>query len=118
MDFLQEFSVREWVIFGIGLVSILFNVLNSILSANKKTNILDSVKEAVIEWLPIAINLAEVSGTSGENKRSAVIRNALGFVAKKLGRQLTEDESIYFTSYVGNQLEMILSTPQKKEEMK
>ena len=118
MDFLQEFSVREWVIFGFALISVVFNVLGTILGANKKTNILDSVKEAVIEWLPIAINLAEVSGTSGDNKRSVVIRTALGFVAKKLGRQLTEDESVYFTSFVGNQLEMILSTPQKKEEMK
>ena len=118
MDFLQEFSVREWVIFGFALISVVFNVLGTVLGANKKTNILDSVKEAVVEWLPIAINLAEVSGTSGDNKRSAVIRTALGFVAKKLGRQLTEDESVYFTSFVGNQLEMILSTPQKKEEMK
>ena len=35
MDFLQEFSVREWVIFGFALISVVFNVLGTVLGANK-----------------------------------------------------------------------------------
>lgn len=114
-DLFKEMSIIEWIILVFALISFIINFVSLI---TKKTNILDSIKESLMEWLPIAINLAEVNGTSGDNKRSEVIRNALKYVGSKLGRQLTEDESVYFTSLVGKQLEMILSTPQKKENEK
>lgn len=118
MDFLEELSVREWIIFGCAALSLIFNVISAIIGGKKKTNILDSVKEDLVEWLPIAINIAEVNGTTGTNKKSDVILKSLSFVSNKLGRKLTDDEQVYFSSFVGKQLEMILSTPQKKEDVK
>ena len=118
MDFLQELSLREWIILGCAAFSLVFNFISALVSGKKKTNILDSVKEDLVEWLPIAINIAEVNGTTGSNKKSDVILKALSFVSNKLGRKLTGDEQVYFASFVGKQIEMILSTPQKKEEVK
>ena len=80
-DLLKEMSLIEWIILGCALVSFIINLVSLI---TKKTNILDSIKESLMEWLPIAINLAEVNGTSGENKRSEVIRNALNYVGSFL----------------------------------
>lgn len=53
----------------------------------------------------------------GASKKEKVTNKSLRYVAKRYGRQLTDDEMSVWTKRVSFAIEMILATPQKKEKI-
>lgn len=64
--------------------------------------------------LPSMISSVEVVG-HGFEKKVSVIAESEKLVQKKLGRSLSEKEVKIFNDFISSQIELILSTPQKKE---
>lgn len=74
----------------------------------------DAIKVIIADKLPVFIKLAEETGEDGHVKLSFVI-DAIYKVIKKYIRKA--DQS-YWLSYIHEQVELVLSTPQKKEIVK
>ena len=85
----------------------------SIRKKNKSGNLLDTIKTAILENVPFWVCISE-GMSEGADKKNNVISLGLALVQKMFGRKLTADESNYFVSYIGEQIEKILSAPQKK----
>ena len=79
----------------------------------KGSNIFDTVKEALLESIPTWAVISEELA-SGEDKKANVIALGIALASKMLGRKLNADESSYFISFITEQLEKILTAPQKK----
>lgn len=74
----------------------------------------DEIKEKLIESLPDLIMAVEVPG-EGPLKLQTVIKLGLEFVKRLLHRALNDDEIDYFTGIITENVEKILSTPQRKD---
>ena len=71
------------------------------------------MKEALLEQIPTWAILSE-GFSSGQAKKENVLTLGLALVQKMLGRNLSADENAFWVSFLTEQLEKILSTPQKK----
>ena len=75
----------------------------------------DSVKTELIYWLPSAIIQAEKSGLKGEEKYVCCLEWLYKFMC--LENSMLFDEFLQqYESFLGPQIEAILSTPQKKDK--
>ena len=77
----------------------------------KPVKVVDTLKEVIVRVLPALINSAELSGLSGPDKLSLVVNN-LAIVLKDLG--YGDDLISQYLPFAKEQVELILSTPQKK----
>lgn len=114
---MKEFLIKNWyyiVLACAAIASFLLSVI-SVKKRNGKTNFLDTIKEAILENVPYWIIISE-SLASGEDKRNNVISLGVALAQKLLGRSLTADENNYFVAFITEQLEKVLSAPQKKLE--
>ena len=101
------------------LLSILVAVVCLLISIIRKRpkyalNILDVVKEDLLEVLPGLINVVECPG-DGANKLKKVVQMALSYCSWCLNRTLKDDEISYLTKFITESVEKILSTPTKGE---
>lgn len=101
------------------LLSILVAVLCLLISIIRKRpryalNIMDVVKEDLLEVLPGLINVVECPG-DGANKLKKVVQMALAYCSRCLNRALEDDEISYLTKFITESVEKILSTPMKGE---
>lgn len=79
----------------------------------KPVNVLDTIKEVIIELLPLAINKAEESGAAGSDKK--VLAAQYVFDALKiLGYGAYPELKETYGKFIDEKIEVILSTPQKK----
>lgn len=115
---MKEFLLANWYYLIMAFVAVVGFVVSLCVSLkkNKGANILDSIKAAILEQLPIWAIMSE-GLSSGANKKNNVISLGIALASKLLGRNLTADESYYFSSFISEQLENILSAPQKKLAM-
>lgn len=113
MDFINS-DLFKLIILGV------FCVVNFFLVIFKKkpaSNLIDSIYSSVLQLLPGLIAGVEVPG-NGQEKKLKVLESGLAIMAKSLGRELTADEKIVYATKLSSQIEAILSTPTKKEEVK
>lgn len=113
MDFIQSDLFKLIVI----CVFCLINLILVIAKKKPATDLLNSIFAQVIQMLPTFIETVERPG-EGRMKKLEVVEAGLAMMSKKLGRSLTEDEKIVYATKLSTQIEAILSTPTKKEEVK
>ena len=112
---MKEFLLKNWYYIILACIAIASFTLSLIFSRRKNKNIsfLDSVKESLLEEIPFWAVISE-GLESGVDKRNNVISLGIALCRKLLGRDLTADENSFFIAFITEQLEKILSAPQKK----
>lgn len=100
------------------IITILSSVIALVVALIRRqklvVNRIDEIKERLIESLPDLIMAVEVPG-EGPLKLATVIKLGLELVKKLLNRALKDDEIDYFTGLITENVEKILSTPQRKD---
>lgn len=113
---MKDFLMKNWYFLIAALIMILSFTVSLIfaLKRNKgKINLLDSVKEALLENIPFWAVISE-NLVSGEDKKNNVISMGIALVSKMTGKKLSEEETSYFVSFISEHLEKVLAAPQKK----
>ena len=115
---MKEFLLANWYYLVLAFIAIAGFILSlcTSLKRHKGSNIFDSVKEAILEQIPIWAIMSE-GLSSGADKKNNVISLGIALASKLLGRNLTADENNYIASFISSQLENVLSAPQKKLAM-
>ena len=113
-----QFLAQNWQLVASAVLFIIATVIGIVRLKKKGYTLPELMNGLILEQIPMWISLAESIGGKGESKRVQVLNEALSYCAKKLGRTLTQEESDYIISYVSEQVENILATPQKKEARK
>ena len=104
IDFLKTYW-SEIVIILSSLASVLVCSIR-----RKPSTVADEIKCMISEVLPGFINLAEISGVKGTAKLMFVIDS----VMKRIKAYTSSKDEQYWMSYIRDQVESMLSTPQKK----
>ena len=115
---LKEFFIKNWQLIASALLFIFSFIIGLIAKKKKGYTFSDIILGLIAEQLPQWISLAEASGGTGEQKKVAVLNDALNYASKTLGRKLSEEETSFIIANASEQIEKILGTPQKKEEAK
>lgn len=111
---MKEFLVNNWYYVLAAALLVAGFVASLIINAKKKgANIFDTVKMSILENLPYWIMLSE-SLAGGENKKANVLSLGIALASKMLGHNLSAEENDYFVAFISEQLEKVLTTPQKK----
>lgn len=115
---MKEFLLKNWYYLILATVAVAGFVVSLVLALkrNKGSNVFDSIKEALLENIPFWSVLSEGLAT-GEAKKDNVLTLGIALVDKMLGRKMSADEISYFTAFISDNLEKVLSAPQKKLEM-
>lgn len=114
---MKEFLINNWYYLVLALVAVAGFISSLIVSLKKKSgNLFDSVKEALLENIPLWAIMSE-SLAAGEDKKNNVISLGIALASKLLGKKLDADEVNYFASFISEHLEKILAAPQKKLAM-
>lgn len=112
---LKEFFIKNWQLIASACLFIVSFIIGLIAKKKKGYTFSDIILGLVAEQLPKWISLAEASGGTGEQKKVAVLNDALNYASKTLGRKLSEEETAFIIANASEQIENILGTPQKKE---
>ena len=115
---LKEFLVHNWQLIASALLFVVSFIIGLITRRKKGYTFSDILLGLIAEQLPAWIKTVEDEGGNGEQKKVAVLNNALNFASKTLGRKLSEEETSFIVTQASEQIEKILSTPQKKDEPK
>lgn len=112
---IKEFLLKNWYYIILAALAIAGFIVSLVLSfkKNKGNNIWDHVRAALMENIPFWAIISEGLG-SGEDKKNNVLTLGIALVNKMFGRKLTADENDYFVGFISEQLEKVLSAPQKK----
>ena len=94
---------------------IVISIVAAIVSGKKKgLSFGEIVLGIMTEQIPGWVTIAEKDGGTGEHKKVQVLNEAVNYVAKKLGRKLTEEETAFVVTKASEFIESVLLTPQKK----
>lgn len=107
---MKQFLIDNWQIF----VEVFLLVSSTVLFIVRKkpVKVVDTLKETIVRLLPALINTAErMEGLKGEAKLKAVI-DELVLILKELG--YGDDIIVQYLAFAKEQVEVILTTPQKK----
>ena len=107
--------LKEYGVYLVSAILLIGEVLLMILKKRPLT--LDSFQDALnqcLTQLPELIKYVEVPG-NGVAKKNRVIDACLDFVSTLIGRSLSDIEKRFIINNVDSQIELILSTPKKKE---
>ena len=118
MDELKKFFIQNWQLLASVLLFIVAFIVGLVTKKKKGYTFSDILLGLIAEQLPEWISLAESAGGTGEQKKVAVLNDALNYASKTLGRKLSEEETSFIIAQASEQIEKILGTPQKKEEPK
>ena len=112
---MKDFLIKNWYYIFLAVLAALSFTVSFIVSVKKKgkLNLLDSIKESILENIPFWAILSE-NLVSGEDKKNNVISLGIALAAKMSGKKLSEEETSYFVAFISEQLEKVLSAPQKK----
>ena len=112
---MKDFLIQNWYYIILAAIAVAGFIVSLVVSLKKKgsSNFIDSVKVALMQQIPTWAVFSE-GLVSGPDKKNNVIGLGIALVAKMLGRGLTADENSYFVAFISEQLEKILSAPQKK----
>lgn len=108
--------IKEYGIYILTSLSILIEIIIIFVKKNPKTldDFLDCLHR-VTALLPGLITEFECPG-HGAEKKQKVLDQALTFLKHLLGRDLSKGEKELFDKTMSDQIEVILSTPTKKED--
>lgn len=118
MEEIKKFLIQNWQLIASALLFLISFIIGLRSKLKKGYTFSDILLGLISEQLPQWINLAEASGGTGEQKKVAVLNDALNYASKTLGRKLSEEETSFIIANASEQIEKILGTPQKKEEPK
>ena len=118
MEEFKAFLIQNWQLCASALLFIVSFVIGLVTRRKKGYTFSDILLGLIAEQLPMWISLAESAGGTGEQKKVAVLNDALNYASKTLGRKLSEEETSFIIAQASEQIEKILGTPQKKEEPK
>lgn len=108
-----DFILTYWREILLCLSFIVSFILSLIRFVKKPVKVYDTLKEIIVRILPALINLAELQiDYSGDKKKEFVIAKLVESL-KDLG--YGDDVITQYLRFAGEQVEIILSTPQKKE---
>ena len=110
---MQEFFIKNWYYILLAVLAVATFICSVVIKRTGNNNFLDSVKAALLENIPYWAVISE-GLVSGADKKNNVIGMGIALVSKMLGRGLTAEENSYFVAFISEQLEKILSAPQKK----
>lgn len=111
-----EFLTKYWhIIVDVFSLIAAFAVLFYSRKHKLSSSIADEALLYIHRVLPDLIVSVEQLGYKGEEKKEVVISTAMDLMAKKFGRKLSSEESVYYRNDVSSAIEDILSTPTKKE---
>lgn len=114
MQMVLDFVIQNWYY----IVSLLLLIVSTIVGICKKKaslNLSDTVKAAVSEFIPGLIQVAEMTGKSGDEKLQMVVDLGLNKVTNMFGVSLSVAQQEYWSTYIRKYVEDVLKTPQKKE---
>ena len=99
------------------IASLLVGLISLIVVTFRKTKIVmkDTAFEEVLSAIPSFMIMAEKSGKSGKEKKELVVGLAFEYLAKLTGKEITE--LVDYSKKISDAIEMILSTPVKKEAL-
>lgn len=117
-DELKQFLITNWQLLASALMFIIATVVAIIRMKKKGMTFQEIMSGILMEQLPLFVSMAETEGGSGDKKKVYVLNKALNYVASKLGRQLSQEESDIIIAYASEKIETILATPQKKNVAK
>lgn len=109
LEFLKEWSP----VIVPGLVIVLDLLIILIKKRPKTLDDFSEELESILNYLPYLINRYEEPG-NGEKKKSRVLDRAVKIFKSKLGRELSVRENSVLEETISKQIELLLSTPQKK----
>lgn len=114
---MKEFLIKNWYYIILAALAIAGFIVSLVVSLkkNKGANVFDSIKAALLENIPFWAVISE-GLAGGETKKDNVISLGIALVSKLMGRKLSAEENDYFVAFIGDHLEKILATPQKKLE--
>ena len=113
---MKEFILANWyylAVFALALAGFVISI--AMKRKGGKTNLLDSVKSALLEQIPLWADLVEKPG-NGEQKKEAVIELALNEAKAYLGRELTQPEQQAIITLASSHLEDVLKAPKAKSK--
>lgn len=113
---MKEIFLENWKIISalvLIIITCAINLITIIKKSGGKVSVWDALKSVILEQIPSYIAIVEQAG-NGEEKKNKVLNLALKEASKKLGRNLTEDETSAIVALVSQQVELVLATPQKK----
>ena len=110
LQFLQE-NWYSIIVVALAIGAFMIALIKAL--KNKGSNVIDSIKEALLEAIPTWAVISEELA-SGEDKKANVIALGIALASKMLGRKLSADENTFFISFITDNLEKILTAPQKK----
>ena len=113
MEEVKMFFVQNWQLISSAILFVTATIIGLVRAKKSGMSFSEAIHAELSEQLPIFISCAEGKGT-GEQKRVYVLNEGLNYLAKKIGRPLTQTESDLAISYMTEQIENILATPQKK----
>ena len=115
MHELKEFFINNWQLIVSACLFIVSFIIGLITRRKKGYTFSDILLGLISEQLPQWISLAEAAGGTGEQKKVAVLNDALNYASRTLGRKLSEEETSVIITNASALIEKILGTPQKKE---
>ena len=118
MEEIKQFLIQNWQLIASACLFVISFIIGLVSKLKKGYTFSDILLGLISEQLPNWISLAEASGGTGEQKKVAVLNDALNFASKTLGRKLSEEETSFIIANASEQIEKILGTPQKKEDPK
>lgn len=106
---------REYGLYILHVLSLIIGVIFIIIKRKPKTvdDFLYCLNEIRL-LVPQVVNEVECPG-NGESKKAAVIECLINLFEKTLGRKTTEKEKEIAANLLSSDIEVVLSTPQKKE---
>ena len=107
IDFLSAY----WPILLVAFIDVVSIIVSAFLLRRKSISN-DAIKNLINEKVLVYVKLAEASGCCGQVKLMFVITSVLKII-KKFIKSSDED---FWSSYISEQVEAVLSTPQKKGE--
>ncbi len=110
---MKEFLLNNWYYIVLAVLAVATFICSLVIKRKANNNFLDSVKAALLENIPTWAVFSE-GLISGADKKNNVISLGIALVSKMLGRKLSAEENSYFVAFISEQLEKILSAPQKK----
>lgn len=105
-----DFIKNHYELIG-SIILVLISFILTIVKKRPSINLIDTIKNYILETLPDLIKQVEVPGR-GSTKKNLVLKLVAGNIARKFG--FYDFASI--EAWTIEQLENILSTPSKKEE--
>ena len=111
MDSVIEFIKVNWLV----LLSIALLLVDFFVSLfRKRTKVVDTIKEFILDNLPFYISNAEKLLSGGIEKKDYVINSVLRLLADRY----PGINVLPYEAFISQSIEKILSTPEKKEVIK